>query len=117
MYYTIVFNANICKINRLHFKGVNVGDIGLLSQHIITNMELLQQQLKLVKRRLPPDNNISNLGLNKEISENLYQCCQHASKIMKTLQDIVKTSTQAIIATGGILNASLFLFFSPLLIY
>lgn len=64
-------------------------------------MDLLQQQLKLVKRRLPPDTNISNLGLNKEISENLYQCCQHATKILKTLQDIVKTSVQKIIASGG----------------
>lgn len=61
----------------------------------------MQQQLKLVKRRLPPDNNVSNLGLNKEVSENLYQTCQHATKIMKTLQDIVKGATQAIIASGG----------------
>lgn len=62
---------------------------------------MLYQQLKLVKRRLPPDTSVSNLGLNKEISENLYHCCQHATKIMKTLQDIVKTAVQTIVKGGG----------------
>lgn len=72
----------------------NVGDIGLLAQYIITNCEQLQQQLKLVKRRLPTDPNISELGLDKEIFENLYQCYQQSGRILKTLQDIVKSSVQ-----------------------
>lgn len=77
-------------------ESANVGDIGLLTQHIVTTADLLHQQLKLVKRRLPPDSNIANLGLNKEVFENMYQCYQHAGKILKTVQDIVKTSIHAI---------------------
>ncbi|KAJ8938699.1 hypothetical protein NQ318_007987 [Aromia moschata] len=79
----------------------NVGDIGLLAQHIITVSEQLQQQLKLVKRRLPLDTSISKLGFNKEIFENLYQCYQHSGKILKTLHDIVKTTVQTLTASGG----------------
>ncbi|XP_017784402.1 PREDICTED: dynactin subunit 1 isoform X2 [Nicrophorus vespilloides] len=78
----------------------NVGDIGLLAQYVITTMEQVQQQLKLVKRRIPPDTNVSNLGLNKEVFENIYQCYQQAGKIMKTLQDIVKVSVQTISTSG-----------------
>ncbi|KAJ8931890.1 hypothetical protein NQ314_015159 [Rhamnusium bicolor] len=83
----------------------NVGDVGLLAQHIITTSEQLQQQLKLVKRRLPMDTSVSNLGLNKEVSENLYQCYQHSGKIQKTLHDIVKTTVQTL-TTNGAVNAS-----------
>jgi dynactin 1 len=78
----------------------NVGDIGLLSQHIITTAEQLQQQLKLVKRRLPPDASVANIGLNKEVAENLYQCYQQAGRILKTLQDIVKNSVQMMTSSG-----------------
>ncbi|XP_018575471.1 dynactin subunit 1 isoform X5 [Anoplophora glabripennis] len=78
----------------------NVGDVGLLAQHIITTSEQLQQQLKLVKRRLPLDTSLTNLGLNKEVSENLYQCYQHSGKILKTLHDIVKSTIQTLNATG-----------------
>lgn len=79
----------------------NVGDIGLLVQHVITTAEQLQQQLKLVKRRLPLDNNISNLGLSKEVTDNIYQVCLHAGKVMKTLCEIVKIAVQFISACGG----------------
>ncbi|CAH1099765.1 unnamed protein product [Psylliodes chrysocephalus] len=76
------------------------GDMELLIQYIITTTDLLQQQLKLIKRRLPLDTNISNLGLNKEVHENLYQCYQHALKISKTLHDIVKSMVQIIVNSG-----------------
>lgn len=79
----------------------NVGDIGLLAQYIITTAEQLHQQLKLVKRRLPLHANITNLGLSKEVSDNLYQCYQHSGKVLKTLNEIVKTSVQFISACGG----------------
>ncbi|KAK9873195.1 hypothetical protein WA026_021428 [Henosepilachna vigintioctopunctata] len=77
----------------------NVGDIGLLAQYIITTCEQLQQQLKLVKRRLPTDLNVTHLGLNKEVSENLFQCYQHSGKILKTLQEIVKSCVQVMTTT------------------
>lgn len=79
----------------------NVGDIGLLAQYIITTAEQLHQQLKLVKRRLPLHASITNLGLSKEVSDNLYQCYQHSGKVLKTLCEIVKTSVQFISACGG----------------
>lgn len=78
-----------------------MGDIGLLAQHVTTMSEQLLQQLRLVKRRLPLDGNFVNLGLTKEVSENLYQCFQNAGKIMKTLYEIVKTALQFISACGG----------------
>lgn len=77
-----------------------MGDIGLLAQHTITTGEQLSQQLKLLKRRLPPDTNVANIGLGKETFENLYQCYQHASKILKTFQDIVKVAIQTITSNG-----------------
>lgn len=78
-----------------------MGDVGLLCQHVIQTVDQLQQQLKLVKRRLPADTTIANLGLNKEINESLYQCYQHAGKIWKTLYDIVKGAVQAITTSAG----------------
>lgn len=83
------------------FQDSTVGDIGLLCQHVIQTVDQLQQQLKLVKRRLPADTVIANLGLNKEINESLYQCYQHAGKIWKTLYDIVKNAVQAITSNSG----------------
>lgn len=61
----------------------------------------MQQQLKQVRRRLPPDPNVTNLGLNREVAENLYQCYQHSGKIVKTLHDIVKNSVQVVATSGG----------------
>lgn len=87
----------------IHFsvQTANVGDISLLSQHVISTSEQLHQQLKSVKRRLPSDMNISNLGLSKEVLENLYQCYQQSGKIIKTLHDIVKTTIQSLSTDGG----------------
>lgn len=85
---------------RCLIESANIGDIGLLSQHIIATIEQLHQQLKLVKRRIPPDSHLANLGLNKEVYENLYQCYQQSQKVMKTLQDIVKTSVQVVSTSG-----------------
>lgn len=82
------------------FQSANIGDIGLLMQHVITTADHLQQQLKQTKRRVPLDPTAINLGVNKETAENLYQCYQHCGKVIKTLQDVVKTSVQAITATG-----------------
>ncbi|XP_044753810.1 dynactin subunit 1 isoform X2 [Coccinella septempunctata] len=87
------FNTDALVVRNL-IETANVGDIGLLAQYIITTCEQLQQQLKLVKRRLPTDPNVSQLGFTREVFENLYQCYQQSGKILKTLQDIVKTSVQ-----------------------
>nr|XP_015838702.1 PREDICTED: dynactin subunit 1 isoform X2 [Tribolium castaneum] len=93
------FNNDSIVIRNL-IETANVGDIGLLAQHVITTSEQLQQQLKLIKRRLPPDSNVANIGLNKEVFENLYQCYQHCGRIIKTLQDIVKNSVQLMTSSG-----------------
>ncbi|XP_063907732.1 dynactin subunit 1 isoform X2 [Zophobas morio] len=78
----------------------NVGDIGLLAQHLITTSEHLQQQLKLIKRRIPPDTRVANIGLSKEVFDNLYQCYQQSGRIFRTLQDIVKNAVQIMTSSG-----------------
>ncbi|XP_044734295.1 dynactin subunit 1 isoform X2 [Chrysoperla carnea] len=78
----------------------DIGDMGLLAQHIITTAEQLQQQLKLIRRRIPPDTNITNLGFKNEISNNLNACCVHAGKVTRTLQEIIKAAIQQILANG-----------------
>lgn len=80
--------------------------MGLLCQYVTTTAEQFHQQLKTIKRKLPPDNAVTNLGLKREISENLYQSYQHIGKAWKTLQDVVKNAVQAINASSGNNNRS-----------
>ncbi|CAH1170858.1 unnamed protein product [Phaedon cochleariae] len=89
---------------RCLMKSTSVDDIELLVQHILTTSDQLNQQLKLMKRRLPPDTRISNLGLSKDVFENLYQCYQNSGKIIRTLHDIVKTTIQTLTAEGEMEN-------------
>lgn len=79
----------------------DIGDMVLLAQHTITTVEQIQQQLKLIKRRIPPDSNITNLGFSKDVATKLNGCCEHASKITRTLYEAVKVSVQHILTTGG----------------
>lgn len=79
----------------------NTEDMELLSQYIVTTVDQLQQQLKLIKRRIPPDTTVSNLGLNKEVFENLYHCYGQAGKVLRMLQDIIKNTVQVLNTTGG----------------
>ncbi|XP_023289847.1 dynactin subunit 1 isoform X2 [Orussus abietinus] len=82
------------------------GDIGLLCQHLETSCEVIQQHLKSARRRVPRDQlsssslSMSNLGLDNDCVEQLSLSCQHAIKIMKTLQDVLKSALQAIVANG-----------------
>lgn len=73
----------------------------MLAQHVITTSEQLQQQLKLAKRRLPADVNITNLGMAKDIHEELNQSYQHAGKILKTMYEIAKAAAQFLATSGG----------------
>ncbi|CAG9772136.1 unnamed protein product [Ceutorhynchus assimilis] len=81
-------------------ESATVGDICLLSQHVITTAEQLQQQLKLAKRRLPTDINITNLGFDKEIYDTLNQCYQQSGRILKTINEIAKSATQYLATSG-----------------
>lgn len=82
------------------------GDIGLLLQHIETNCEVIQQHLNSARRRVPRDqtlnnnNNIINLGLDNNWSEQFTNCYQNSVKITKTLQDLLKTALQTITISG-----------------
>jgi hypothetical protein len=67
-------------------------------------MEGLQQQLKQIRLRIPQGGSVTRLGFSDEVSTTLQQCCQHAVKVMKTLQDIVKASLQQIALGGGEVN-------------
>ncbi|CAK9807538.1 Dynactin subunit 1 [Anthophora quadrimaculata] len=84
------------------------GDIGLLCQHAETTCEVIQQHLKSARRRIFTDHAAalhaaeSNLGLEKDSSEQLSTCYHHAVKMMKTLQTFLKTAVQAIITNGDL---------------
>ncbi|CAH1953815.1 unnamed protein product [Acanthoscelides obtectus] len=95
------FNLEATAIRCL-IETANVGDIGLLAQHVMTTAEQLHPQLKSIKRKLPPDVNASNLGFNREIFENMYQCYQQSGKIVKTLHDIVKGTVQSLTTDGDV---------------
>jgi len=43
----------------------------------------------------------ANLGLDKDCNEQFSTCYQHAVKIMKTLQNLLKNALQAITENGG----------------
>lgn len=81
-------------------ESASVGDICLLAQYVITTSEQLQQQLKQAKRRLPADANVTNLGFDKDIYENISQGYQHAGKILKAMHDIAKTAAQTLSTSG-----------------
>lgn len=82
---------------------------GLLCQHTETTCEVIQQHLKSARRRVPRDHTTmgfiaeTNLGLDKDCIEQLSTCYQHALKIGKTLQLLLKGAVQGLIAAGGIL--------------
>ncbi|KAK2585771.1 hypothetical protein KPH14_010379 [Odynerus spinipes] len=84
----------------------DTGDIGLLCQYAETTCEVIQQHLKSARRRVPRDHTRSlmnaNLGLDEDYSNQLFTCYQASVKIMKTLQILLKSSLQAIVANGDL---------------
>lgn len=70
-----------------------------------TACEVIQQHLKSARRRVPRDQVASRIGLNlglpKDWIEQLSTSYQHATKVSKTLQDLLKSALQAIVAEGG----------------
>ncbi|XP_054004461.1 dynactin subunit 1 isoform X2 [Hylaeus anthracinus] len=84
------------------------GDIGLLCQHAETTCEVIQQHLKSARRRVLTDHGTalraaeSNLGLDKDCSEQVFTCYRHAMMIVKTLQTLLKSAVQAIITNGDL---------------
>ncbi|XP_076395255.1 dynactin subunit 1 isoform X2 [Megachile rotundata] len=84
------------------------GDIGLLCQHAETTCEVIQQHLRSARRRVLTDHSAayhaaeSRLGLDKDSTEQMFTCYQHAVKIMKTLQTLLKSAVQAIITNGDL---------------
>ncbi|XP_067011702.2 dynactin subunit 1 isoform X2 [Anabrus simplex] len=87
------------------------GEMALLAQHVSSAAEVLVHQLKQIRRRLPQEGGITHIGLGDDLDSNMYQCCQHATRIIKTLQDIVKMAVQQIAISGdqdvGITNDKL----------
>jgi dynactin 1 len=80
--------------------------MGILSQYLENATEVLQQQLKQIRLRIPQEGSVTQLGFSDSVTATLQQCCQHAVKVMKTLQDIVKASLQQIALGGGRLKCS-----------
>jgi len=86
--------------------GQETGDMGLLSQYVVNATDVLQQQLKQIRLRIPQEGSVTQLGFPDSVTATLQQCCQHAVKVMRTLHDIVKASLQQI-ALGGDLDTGL----------
>ncbi|XP_058802610.1 dynactin subunit 1-like isoform X2 [Phymastichus coffea] len=84
------------------------GDMGLLCQHVENVCDLVQQNLKSARRRVPREflvvmtPNETSLGLDKSWYEQIVTCYQHATKLMKTLQDLSKTALQSILTSGDL---------------
>lgn len=84
------------------------GDLGLLCQHAETTCEVIQQHLRSARRRVLTDHSSafhaaeSNLGLDNDCTEQMFTCYQHAVKMMKTLQSLLKSAVQAIITNGDL---------------
>jgi len=81
--------------------GQETGDMGLLSQYVVNATDVLQQQLKQIRLRIPQEGSVTQLGFKDSVTATLQQCCQHAVKVMRTLHDIVKASLQQIALGGG----------------
>ncbi|XP_011338545.1 dynactin subunit 1 isoform X3 [Ooceraea biroi] len=84
------------------------GDVALLCQHVETTCEVIQQHLKSARRRVPRDHAGpafsvgANLGLDKDCNEQFSTCYQHAVKMIKTLQNLLKSALQAITENGDL---------------
>ena len=86
--------------------GQETGDMGLLSQYLENAIEIFQQQLKQIRLHIPQEGSVTQLGFSDSITATLQHCCQHAVKVIKTLQEIVKASLQHIALGGGRLKRS-----------
>lgn len=69
---------------------------------------MIQQHLSSARRRVPRDqisnsgtSTAINLGLDKDWLRQFVNCYQNAVKVTKTLQDLLKSAIQTIIANGG----------------
>lgn len=85
--------------------------MGLLCQHILTASESVQQNLNSARRRVPREflavtsPNEAHLGLSRDWYEQIVTCYSHASKLMRTLQDLSKSAIQTILTSGGMKQA------------
>ncbi|XP_063233174.1 dynactin subunit 1 isoform X2 [Bacillus rossius redtenbacheri] len=80
--------------------GQEGGDMGLLMQHLVTAAETVAQQLKVIRRGLPHDRSISQLGLPASLPDRLQQCSQHAARVMRSLLDTVRASLHHVATSG-----------------
>jgi dynactin 1 len=81
--------------------GQETGNMGLLSQYVANATDVLQQQLKQIRLRIPQEGSATQLGFPDNVTTTIQQCCQNAVKVMRTLHDIVKASLQQIALGGG----------------
>uniref|UniRef100_A0A336KRA6 Dynactin subunit 1 n=1 Tax=Culicoides sonorensis TaxID=179676 RepID=A0A336KRA6_CULSO len=67
---------------------------GLLMQFIVQNIETIKQQLKLVKRRLPQDANVTKCNLSPKTLQNLKSLSECLNKVMSVLYIVSKQTMQ-----------------------
>ncbi|XP_049862850.1 dynactin subunit 1 isoform X4 [Schistocerca gregaria] len=87
-------------IKTLMESGQETGEMNLLLQHLSSTSENVLQLLKQIRRRLPQDHALSKLGFSDEIAVTLMHCCQHATRICKVLQQVLKGAIQQIAISG-----------------
>ncbi|KAK0074734.1 hypothetical protein PV325_007895, partial [Microctonus aethiopoides] len=85
----------------------NINSDTRLCQHIETSCEVIQQHLNSARRRVPRDQMARlsvrmNLGFDKDWPDQFINCYQNAVKVAKTLQDLLKSTLQTIIANGDL---------------
>lgn len=84
----------------LGFQGPEAtGEISLLTQFISANLEMCINQLKNIRRKIPPGE--ASLNVSHALLQKLSTCCQNLNRLMKTIHEVVKNSRQYILLQGG----------------
>ncbi|KAK7862442.1 hypothetical protein R5R35_001346 [Gryllus longicercus] len=76
--------------------GQELGEIGLLAQHVATQGDTLTQQLKQARRRLPQEGAPSQLGLANDVVSGLQEAFVHSGRVVRTLQEVLHAAMQQI---------------------
>lgn len=92
-------NTDSAIIQTLIQPGEETSDTGLLLQYALQNSDAVRQQLKLIKRRLPQDQNIIKCNLSQKTISTIRQTNENLGKVMAALYIASKLVIQNVIAT------------------
>ncbi len=81
--------------------GDEAGESKQLMQYVIDSSSTMKQQLKLIKRRLPQDENVIKSGLSTKTLANLKLGVEQLGKAMTAIFISSKLALQTVTSTGG----------------